>query len=131
VIDGETTARTAARAGETLTVEALAAIVQDVDLLAAHPGETVGEGTETDSIENAGGDLLALQTRIAEDADTAAIDTAKTVIVIVIVMVMVNGHQEGTVAHDDDLAPPNDLQVHGHWNDAVHFLRNRMRFQTR
>lgn len=127
MIDGETTARTAARAGETLTVEALAAIVQDVDLLAAHPGETVGEGTETDSIENAGGDLLALQTRIAEDADTAAIDTAKTVIVIG----MVNGHQEDTVAHDDDLAPPNDLQVHGHWNDAVHFLRNRMRFQTR
>jgi hypothetical protein len=127
VIDGETIARTAARAGETLTVEALAAIVQDVDLLAAHPGEIVDEGTETDAIENAGDDLLALQTRIAEDADTAAIDTARTVIVIG----MVNGHQEGTVAHDDDLAPPNDLQAHGHWNDAVHFLRNRMHFQTK
>ena len=128
-IDGETIATTAVRTGETMTVGALAGIAPDVNLLAARLGERVVEETETetDAIEQPGNDLQALQMSNAEDADTTAIDTAKSVIAIGIV----TGHQEDTEARDDDLVPPNGHQAHGHWNDAVHFLRNRMHSQTR
>lgn len=130
-IDGETIATTAVRTGETMTVGALAGIAHDVILLAVRPGERVGEETETetetDAIENPGNDLQALQMSNAEDADTAAIDTAKSVIAIG----MVTGRQDDTEARDDDLVPPSGHQAHGHWNDAVHFPRNRMPSQTR
>ncbi|KAJ5211651.1 uncharacterized protein N7498_003297 [Penicillium cinerascens] len=116
-IDGETIATTAARARETMTTGALAGIAHDVILLAARLGKRVGEETETetDAIEHPGNDLQVLQMSKAEDADTAAIDTAKTVIAIGIV----TGHQEDTEARDDGLVPPNGHQAHGHWNDAT------------
>lgn len=128
-IDGETIATTAARAGETMTVGVLAGIAHDVILLAARLGERVGEETETETeaIEHPENDLQALQMNNAEDADTAAINTAKIVIAIGIV----TGHLEDTEARDDDLVPPNGHQARGHWNDAVHFPRNRMHSQTR
>jgi hypothetical protein len=110
-----------------MTAEALDGIAHDVNRLAVPLEGRLNEGTEIDDLENAGIDLQALQTKIAEDTDTAAIDTVK----IVIVIGMVNGHREDIGARDDDLALPNDSQAPRHWSDAVHFLRKTMHSQTR
>ncbi|KAJ5891911.1 uncharacterized protein N7473_008139 [Penicillium subrubescens] len=90
-----------------MTVEALVETVPGADLRAVHLRENLLEGTKTESAGNAENALQTVQTRIAEETDTAATDIAT----IVTVTVIANDHREDTAAHDLGLAPHADHKL--------------------
>jgi hypothetical protein len=100
-------ASTRAHGNETMTVEALVETVPGADLRAVHLRENLLEGTKTEPAGNAENALQTVQTRIAEETDTAATDIAT----IVTVTVIANDHREDTAAHDLGLAPHADHKL--------------------
>lgn len=128
VTDGDVTPATTtteARDDEMMTAEALSEKAHVAGPLAAHLGGTVLEETMTDIDEKAENDLQVPQMRTAEDGDTAAIDTARTVIV------MVTSHQGDIGVHGHGLVPRDPHVVHRHCNEGDRFLHNPTHSRTR
>lgn len=128
VTDGDVTPATTtteARGDEMMTVEALGEKAHITGPLAAHLRGTVLEETMTDIDEKAENDLQVPQIRTAEDGDTAAIDTARTV------MVTVTDHQGDTGVHGRGLVLRGPHAAHRHYNEGDRFLHNPTHSRTR
>lgn len=95
-VNGDETPGTTTRAhgGETTIVEALVETVLGADLRAARLQENLLEETMTDPAGSAENALQTLQTRIAEEIDTAVIDIATTA------TATTNARQGDIEAHD-------------------------------
>jgi hypothetical protein len=116
---------TRAHAGGMMTVEALVETVLGADRRAVRPGENLLEETMKILVANEAITQQTLQTMIAEEIDTAAIDIAMTATAIAIAIEITNDPQEGIEAHDLGLALHADQNPHRmHYNGAAPFLHN-------
>lgn len=108
-MNGDETLETTIKAlgDETMTVEAPVETVPGADLRAAHLRENPLGKTKIDPIGSAENALQTVQTRIAEEIDTAATDIVTTVTVTA----TTNDHQENIEAPDLGLALHADHKV--------------------
>lgn len=92
--------------------------------LAVHLGDTAIGGIVTDIVESVEIDLQVPRMRIAKDADTAATDTAMTMIVAAVATA--NDLQGNITAQELGPGLRGDHEARRHYNEAAHSLRNPM-----
>lgn len=118
-----------AHAGGMMTVEALVETALGADRRTVLLGENLLEETMKAHVGIEGIALQTLQTRIAEEIDTAAIGIATTATATVIVIR--NDPQEDIEAHDLDLALHADQSLHRvHYKGAAPYLHNPTHLQA-
>jgi hypothetical protein len=106
-----------------MTVEALVETIPGADLRAVHLRENLLEKTKIDPAGSAENAPQTVQTRTAEETDTAATDIATTVIAIA----TSNDHQEDIAAHDLGLALHADHKLRRElYNGVALYLHNPM-----
>lgn len=112
-----------------MIVTALAETARRADPLAVHLGGTAIEGIETDIVETIEIGLQVPRMKIAKDADTAATDTAMTIIVTAVATA--NDLQRSIAAQYLSPGLRGDHEARRHYNEAAHSLHNPMPSPTR